>query len=169
MARALYDRIRRGNLWPLPFAVTEFRTIFMITLAGLFLIAMSGLLVWSQWRSRDRILDAGQLRRRVLTSLLMGLLGVAILAGKFVIAAVSPIAFILFWLAVLALAGLLGVSGFADLLLTRAKSRRQLHNQSVELLRLQNELAEVEERIRAGQNGAPKAPQSKFDNDSPPR
>ncbi len=141
----------------------------MITLAGLFLIVLSGLLVWSQWRSRDPGIDPGQLRRRVLTSLLMGLLGVAILAGQFVIAAVSPIAFILFWLAVLALAGLLGVSGFADLLITRAKNRRQLHSQRAELLRLQNELAEVEKRIRAGQNGAPKAPQPKLDNDGPPR
>lgn len=137
----------------------------MITLAGLFLIVLSGLLVWSQWRSRDRGIDPGQLRRRVLTSLLMGLLGVAILAGQFVIAAVSPIAFILFWLAVLALAGLLGVSGFADLLITRAKNRRQLHSQRVELLRLKNELAEVEKRIRAGQNGAPMLRQPDEDSD----
>jgi len=138
----------------------------MFTLAGLCLIVMSGLLVWSQWRSRDRVMDPGQLRRRVLTSLLMGLLGVAILSGQLIVAAVSPIAFILFWLAVLALAGLLGASGFADLLITRAKSRRQLHSQRVELLRLRHELKEVEERVRASQNGAPLLRQPDADNDS---
>jgi UDP-N-acetylmuramyl pentapeptide phosphotransferase/UDP-N-acetylglucosamine-1-phosphate transferase len=120
----------------------------MVTLVGLFLIAISGALIWSQWRSRGRVADRGQIRRRMLTSALMGLLGVAIVAGQFILAAVTPIAFMLFWLAVLCLAGLLGLSGFLDLLVTRSKTRRQLQDHALELRRLQGELAKAKERDR---------------------
>lgn len=120
----------------------------MATLAGLLLVALSGGLIYSQWRSRGRALDSGQFRRRVLTSALMGLLGMAIIAGQFILAAITPIAFVLFWIAVLALAGLLGTSGLVDLLLTRARARRQLKDHHLELRRMQGELAQAEERHR---------------------
>lgn len=120
----------------------------MATLAGLLLVALSGGLIYSQWRSRGQIVDSGQFRRRILTSALMGLLGLAIITGQFILAAITPIAFVLFWLAVLALAGLLGMSGLLDLLLTRSKTRRQLADQQLELRRLQGELAKAEARRR---------------------
>lgn len=118
----------------------------MLTLGGLSLIVVSGLLIWSQ--RRGRAAAPRQFRRRALTSLLMGLLGVSILTGQWIAAALSPIAFMLFWLAVLAMAGLLGVSGLVDLLVTRAKNRREIHGHQVELRRLQSELAKAEERRR---------------------
>ncbi len=120
----------------------------MTFLVGLLLIALSVGLVWSHFKMRRMAVDPRQFRRRMLTSGLMGLLGLALVVGKFIIAAAQPLLFILFWLAVLAMAALLGLSGLVDWLATRSAVRRRGQITAAEMNRLNAELAQAQSRPR---------------------
>lgn len=127
----------------------------MATLAGLFLVALSFGLIWSHWRTRQ-VAQPGQFRRRAITSAMLGLLGMAILTGQFILAAAQPLVFMLFWLAVLALTGALGIGGLLDLRSTRRNTRQALEQHAQELRQLKSELAQAEARrreVRHHENG----------------
>lgn len=115
----------------------------MTFLVGLLLIALSAGLVWSHFETRRIAVDPRQFRRRMLTSGLMGLLGLSLVVGQFIVAAAQPILFILFWLAVLAMAALLGLSGLIDLWATRHAIRRRRRTAIAEVNRLNAELAQA--------------------------
>jgi hypothetical protein len=121
----------------------------MVTLLGLGLIALSAGLLWSHWRSRHRGMHAGQFRRRILTSGLMGVLGAAIISGQLIVASTRPLAFMLFWLAVLAMTAVLGLSGAVEFLATRSIARRHAKEHAIEMQRLKQDLAAAKERQAA--------------------
>ncbi len=121
----------------------------MTFLFGLLLIALSVGLVWSHFKMRRIAVDPAQFRRRMLTSGLMGLLGLALVVGKFIIATAQPLMFMLFWLAVLAMAAVLGLSGLVDLLATRSAVRRRGQITAAEMNHLNAELAKAQSRQRA--------------------
>ncbi|MDZ4779556.1 MAG: hypothetical protein SGJ19_04825 [Planctomycetia bacterium] len=118
----------------------------MAILAGLAMIALSIGMVWSHFRSRGLATDRAQFRRRILTSGLLGLIGIAIVTGQFIIAAVQPILFVVFWLAVLTMAAVLGLSGMTDLFVTRGQLRRRQELAAQEIQRLKAEVAQARER-----------------------
>lgn len=120
----------------------------MAILAGLAMIALSIGMVWSHFRSRGAAIDRTQFRRRILISGLLGLIGVAIVTGQFIVAAVQPILFIIFWLAVLTMAAVLGLSGMTDLFVTRSQLRRRQELAAQEIQRLKAEVAQARERQR---------------------
>ncbi len=120
----------------------------MAILAGLAMIALSIGMVWSHFRSRGAMIDRTQFRRRMLTSGLLGLIGIAIVVGQFIVAAVQPILFVLFWLIVLAMTAVLGLSGMTDLFVTRGQLRRRQELAAQEIQRLKAEVAEARERQR---------------------
>jgi hypothetical protein len=105
-------------------------------------------MVWSQVRSRGAAIDRTQFRRRMFTSGLLGMIGIAIVAGQFIVAAVQPILFVVFWLAVLTMAGVLGLSGMTDLFVTRGQLRRRQELAAQEIQRLKAEVAQARERQR---------------------
>lgn len=120
----------------------------MATLAGLAMIALSIGLVVSHVRARRPAADPTQFRRRMLTSGLLGLIGLAIVMGQFIVAATQPLLFIVFWLAVLAMAALLGLSGLVDLSATRIAARRQRQGIAAERRQLEEALAKAKKRVR---------------------
>jgi hypothetical protein len=119
----------------------------MAILAGLALVALSAGLIWSHFRTRG-VAGRPQFRRRLLTSGLLGLIGLAILVGQLIVAAAQPLLFIIFWLGVLAMAAALGLSGITDLIVTRGSLRRRRELARHELQRLQADLAEAQQRQR---------------------
>jgi len=119
----------------------------MATLAGLALVALSAGLIWSHFRTRG-VAGRPQFRRRLLTSGLLGLIGLAILVGQFIVAAAQPLLFIIFWLGVLAMAAALGLSGITDLIVTRGSLRRRRQLADSELRRLQAELSDAQQGKR---------------------
>ena len=127
---------------------------------GTILIGVSAILLWHQRRweasSIRETEDTNSIRhrRRRLSCWLIGAVGVAIVAGSQLY---SPLAFVLFWTAILLLTLTLAGLGIADFWSTREHVRALHLQHRREAERMRDELKADFERYRAARN--PEQPQ----------
>jgi hypothetical protein len=128
---------------------------------GTMLVGVSAVLLWHQRREagaslhdHDPTRGVRRQRRRRLASWLIGGMGAALVAGSQLH---SPLAFVLFWTAILLLTLTLGGLGIADFWSTREQVRALHLQHRRETERMRDELKADFERYRAARN--PEQPQ----------
>ncbi len=124
------------------------------------LILMGGGSAWHQWRYRQPPDDGDdltrqhairKLRRRLQVSAMLVLVGILIPLGDMLpFFRREPVAFVIFWLGVLLLAGWIGLLAFADMASTKAHLSRAQRRLAQQKLQLEAELAEY----RANRGGS---------------
>jgi hypothetical protein len=139
--------------------------------AILLILASVGLIAWHvrSWRrarqgeleERERDFHLRQLRRRVQTSVMIGLLGVAIFAGQLLLEAKTPWKLqVIYWIGVLALVLWIALLAVADMTATSFYYSREKSDFVVERAKLQAELRKARnedaERKSRGHNGKPR-------------
>lgn len=133
-------------------------------LVSLLLVAVAtGLMVWHirLWRGvqtgdsdqRERDYLFRQYRRRMQTSAMLGLLGVAILVGQLLMPWVSRLFAILYWGGVLLLLAWMGLLALADIIATQQHFSRLRTDYMIERAKLQAEARRIQ-----GARGNGKAP-----------
>ena len=137
-------------------------------LFALFLgVASAGLIAWHirAWkRLQSTEIDARELnfrrrqfRRRIQTSAMLGILGVAIFVGQLLMTGMpSRLLLIAYWCGVLALVLWLAILALADVVATSFHYSRERNNSIVEQARLQGELRQAREKAAKVRNGKPK-------------
>jgi hypothetical protein len=136
-------------------------------LVGLVLCASSGGLIASHIRTWKRLKDEDldelesefhrrQYRRRMQTSGMLGVLGMAILVGQLLILWVTSSLFILlYWGAVVVLVIWMALLALADMTATGVFYSREKSNSIVEHARLQSELRRARDEEAPRRNGKP--------------
>jgi len=139
--------------------------------ATLLVLASVGLIVWHvrTWKrsrhaelaERERNFRLRQLRRRVQTSVMIGLLGVAIFAGQLLLDANTPWKFqVIYWIGVLALVLWIALLAVADMTATSLYYSREKSDFVAEHAKLQAALRkarqeEASAKNSRGHNGKP--------------
>ncbi len=103
-----------------------------------------------QWEYRRN-----QYRRRMQTSGMLGVVGIAVFAGYFLGATLPGLFEVLYWLGVLVLVGWLVVLAMADVVSTRMYFGRLRRDHALEQKKLE---AEIKHTARVEGNGAPAKP-----------
>jgi hypothetical protein len=128
--------------------------------------ASAGLITWhiSAWNRlqdtkidpSERVFRRRQYRRRMQTSAMLGVLGVAIFIGQLLISWVaSQLVLVVYWGGVLALLLWMALLAFADMVATSFYYGRQKTNYQIEQARLQGELQRAREARAGAKNGKP--------------
>ncbi len=106
---------------------------------------------------REQDFRRRQYRRRMQTSAMLGVLGVAIFIGQLLIAwPASRLFLVIYWSGVLALVLWMALLALADMAATGFYYSREKNNAVVEHAKLQGELRRAREKQAKGQNGKPK-------------
>ncbi len=135
----------------------------IITFAVILLLA-SGVLIWRHLQARREInadeLDERevdylrrQFRRRMQTSAMMAVVGVALLIGIWINALNSPLVAILYWLAVVLVVCWIALLAFADLISTRMYYRQEKNIHDREYAKLTADLKRLRRETKVESNG----------------
>ncbi len=135
----------------------------IITFAVILLIA-SGVLIWRHLQSRralntdeldEREIDylRRQFRRRMQTSAMLAIVGVALLIGIWINALNSPLVVVLYWLGVVLIVCCIALLAFADLISTRTYYRHEQNIQDREYAQLTADLKRLRRETKVESNG----------------
>jgi len=138
-----------------------------ILVALVLCVSSAGLISWHLrgWKrlqatevgARERDFRRRQIRRRIQTSALLGILGVAIFVGQLLITWAAPqLVLITYWGGVLLLVLWLTILALADMVATSVFYDREKSHSIVEQARLQGELRRAREQAAKARNGKPK-------------
>ena len=130
-------------------------------------VSSAGLMVWHvrAWKRlqsagidpRERDFRRRQYRRRMQTSAMLGVLGVAIFVGQLLMAwPASQMFLVLYWSGVVVLVLWLALLALADMAATGFYYGREKNRCVVEQAKLQNELRQAREKAAGARNGKPK-------------
>ena len=140
----------------------------MSTIVALILCVLSaGLITWHirAWKrlqtadidQREREFHRRQYRRRMQTSAMLGLLGVAIFIGQLLMTSVkSQLLLVIYWSCVLVLLLWMAILAVADMAATSFYYSREKNNYVIEHAKLQGELLRAREKEAKVRNGKPK-------------
>ncbi len=128
-------------------------------------VSSVGLIVWHirAWRRLqnadiapiERDFRRRQNRRRMQTSAMLGLLGVAIFVGQVLMTLDTPLFLAIYWSGVLLLLLWMAILAVADMAATSFYYRREKNDYLVEHARLQGELLLAREKEAKARNGKP--------------
>jgi UDP-N-acetylmuramyl pentapeptide phosphotransferase/UDP-N-acetylglucosamine-1-phosphate transferase len=128
-------------------------------------ISSAALMVWHirAWRRlqnadiepREREFRRRQCRRRMQTSAMLGLLGVAIFVGQVLMTLDTPLFLVIYWSGVLLLLLWMAILAVADMVATSFYYSREKNDYLVEHARLQGELLLAREKEAKARNGKP--------------
>ena len=128
-------------------------------------VSSAGLIVWHirAWRRLqnadtepiERDFRRRQYRRRMQTSAMLGLLGVAIFVGQVLMTLDTPLFLVIYWSAVLLLLLWMAILAVADMVATSFHYSREKNDYLVEHARLQGELLLAREKEAKARNGKP--------------
>jgi len=104
---------------------------------------------------RERDFRYRQYRRRMQTSAMLGILGVAVLVGQLLLDWLSPLFLLIYWLGVVALVLWVVVLAVADMVATSVYYSRERSACAMEHARLEDELRRVRQRELSRKNGKP--------------
>ena len=137
-----------------------------IIVALVLCVSSAGLIVWHV-RAWQRLSQAGsdprerdfrrrQYHRRMQTSAMLGVLGVAIFVGQLLIAwPASRLFLVLYWSGVLVLVLWVALLALADMTATSFYYGREKNQCVVEQAKLQNELRQARDKVAKSRNGKP--------------
>ena len=146
----------------------EINYLSSILVALVLCVSSAGLIAWHV-RAWKRLQHAGidprefdfrrrQYRRRMQTSAMLGLLGVAIFIGQVLIAwPPSRMLLVIYWSGVLVLVLWMAILALADMAATSFYYSQEKNNSIVEHAKLQGELRQAREKEAKVRNGKPKS------------
>ncbi|MGO9109618.1 MAG: hypothetical protein ACLP9L_10315 [Thermoguttaceae bacterium] len=137
-----------------------------ILIALVLCVSSAGLIAWHirAWKrlqhadidQSERDFRRRQFRRRMQTSAMLGLLGVAIFIGQLLLTpATSRLLLVIYWSSVLVLLLWMAILAVADMAATSFYYSREKNNYIVEHARLQGELLRAREKEAKVRNGKP--------------
>ena len=139
-----------------------------ILVALVLVVSSAGLIAWHirAWKRlqqkeldpREQVFRRRQYRRRMQTSAMLGVLGVAIFVGQLLMIWVtSQLALVIFWSGILVLVLWVALLALADMVATSFYYSREKTDYIVEHARLQGELQRAREKEKTVRNGKPKS------------
>lgn len=143
----------------------QLEVVTLVVLPGAVILLAIGLLVshWRTWRRQkaqadneaERSYQRRRFRRRMQTSAMLALAGVALIVGQLIPPQTRPSLFVFFWTGVVLLLFWVVLLALADATATRHHVRRLLRERTTERSQLQDELLRLKRQRR---NGAPHEP-----------
>ncbi|HEV7224687.1 MAG TPA: hypothetical protein VGN42_18395 [Pirellulales bacterium] len=137
-------------------AAPRLELVALAVLPGAVILLAVALLVshWRTWRSTglhsasesERSYQRRRFRRRMQTSAMLALVGVALIVGQLIPAATRPSLFVFFWTGVVLLLFWVVLLALADAAATRNHARRLLSERTAERSRLEEELVRLKRR-----------------------